>query len=86
MEMVTRIEHALHDALLDEDHLVRAEAARALAQCDTPETHTVLREALTDRSLVVREAAEASLQVLHQDIVAIVPLPPPPPWQQEATA
>ena len=29
MDMVTRIEHALHDALLDEDHLVRAEAARA---------------------------------------------------------
>ncbi len=36
-----------------------------LSHCDTPDTHTVLREALTDRSLVVREAAEASLQELQ---------------------
>ncbi len=84
MGVVARVEHALHDALLDEDHLVRAEAARALSHCDTPDTHIVLREALTDRSLVVREAAESSLQELHQEIVAIVPLPPPPPWQVEA--
>jgi HEAT repeat protein len=86
MDVVTKVEQALHGALLDEDHLVRAEAARALAHCDTPETHIALREALSDRSLVVREAAEASLQTLNQPVVAIVPLPPPPPWQQEAAS
>jgi hypothetical protein len=53
-----------------------------LAQCDTPDTHDVLREALADRSLIVREAAEASLSAQKQSIAAPNPLPPAPPWQQ----
>jgi hypothetical protein len=82
MGLVQRIEFELHERLLDEDHLVRAETARVLAQCDTPDTHDVLREALADRSLIVREAAEASLSAQKQSIAAPNPLPPAPPWQQ----
>jgi hypothetical protein len=82
MGLVPRIEFELHERLLDEDHLVRAETARVLALCDTPDTHDVLREALADRSLIVREAAEASLRTQKQSIAAPNPLPPAPPWQQ----
>jgi len=82
MGLAPRIEFDLHERLLDEDHLVRAEAARVLALCDTPDTHDVLREALTDRSLIVREAAEASLKTLKQSVIPPNPLPPAPPWQQ----
>jgi HEAT repeat protein len=81
MGLALRVEFNLHERLLDEDHLVRAEAARVLALCDTTETHEALREALTDTSLIVREAAEASLIAHKQPIVATV-LPPAPPWQE----
>ena len=57
--------------------------AAVLALCDTPDTHEALREALTDTSLIVREAAEASLIALKQPIIATV-LPPAPPWQEMA--
>jgi HEAT repeat protein len=81
MSLAPRLEYDLHERLLDEDHLVRAETARVLVQCDTPDTHEVLREALTDTSLIVREAAEASLVAQKQPIVPNV-LPPAPPWQE----
>lgn len=85
MNLASRIEQALHERMHDEDHLVRAEAARALGRCDTPATHDVLRQALTDRSGAVREAAESSLQALGQTAVALPIMPPLPPWQERTT-
>jgi HEAT repeat protein len=82
MNLAPRIEYDLHERLLDEDHLVRAEAARVLALCDTPDTHEVLREALTDTSLIVREAAESSLLAQKQSTAPPIVLPPAPPWQE----
>ncbi len=82
MALAGRIEYELHERLLDEDHLVRAETARVLAKCDTPDTSDVLREALSDTSLTVREAAEASLKTLKQPAFPPVVFPPPPPWQE----
>jgi HEAT repeat protein len=49
-------------AIADSDHLVRLEAARALGQCGSVAAYAALREAETDRSLTVREAAAASLE------------------------
>ena len=49
----------------DEDHFVRAGAARALARCDTPGARVALRAALLDRSVTVQEAAEQSLKALE---------------------
>lgn len=82
MNLAPRIEYDLHERLLDEDHLVRAETARVLAACDTPDTHEVLRETLTDSSLVVREAAESSLHAQKQSTAPPIVLPPAPPWQE----
>ncbi|MDZ4818293.1 MAG: HEAT repeat domain-containing protein [Planctomycetota bacterium] len=84
MGLILHVEQQLHERLLDEDHLVRAEAARKLALCDTEATHVLLREAMADRSLVVREAAEISLRAMKQPIIDAAPLPPPPPWQEVA--
>ncbi len=59
------LEGQLIERLLDDDHLVRTEAARALSECPTPDTQTALYKALCDRSLIVREAAEESLHKLQ---------------------
>jgi HEAT repeat protein len=47
--------------LSDEDHMVRIAAAKALADCKSMPTWEALRDALLDRSVIVRETAEASL-------------------------
>jgi HEAT repeat protein len=59
------LEQVLIERLADEDHVVRAEAARALGTCNTPLTREALNAARGDRSLVVREAAEESLERLR---------------------
>jgi HEAT repeats len=64
MGAVPDLEHEFIERLADEDHLVRAEAARALGHCHTGTVVDALREARADRSLVVREAAEESLEQL----------------------
>jgi HEAT repeat protein len=61
MKAIPDLEQALIDRLADEDHVVRAEAARALAVCNSPAVREALVKARADRSLVVREAAEESL-------------------------
>ncbi len=60
------LESQIIELLVDDDHFVRAEAARALAFVDTPAVRAVLRELLLDRSISVQEAAEDSLQRLAQ--------------------
>ena len=64
MEIVPEVELQIVALLADEDHLVRVEAARALAASTSPAAREALRQSLLDRSVVVQEAAEQSLQVL----------------------
>lgn len=66
MGAVPSLERPLLDRLADEDHLVRAEAARALVQCPSPAVRESLVAACGDRSVIVQEAAEESLRLLKQ--------------------
>ena len=66
MGALSDLERPLLDRLHDEDHVVRAEAARALAACNTAAVRQALLEATGDRSVVVQEAAEQSLRELKQ--------------------
>jgi len=63
------LEKTLIRLLSDEDHVVRAAAAKALADCKTLPTWEALRDALLDRSFVVKEAAEQSLQRISQSLL-----------------
>ena len=60
------VEEQLVQRLADEDHVVRAEAARALGDCNTPAAWDALADACGDRSIVVQEAAEESLLRLQK--------------------
>jgi len=62
MNIALQLEVAIIERLSDEDHLVRAEAAKALMQCPTEEARQALKSARNDRSIVVQEAAERSLR------------------------
>ncbi|HTU24346.1 MAG TPA: HEAT repeat domain-containing protein, partial [Pirellulales bacterium] len=63
---IVELEARVLKLLSDTDHVVRTEAARALAACDTPASRRALREALLDRSVSVQEAAEQSLRHLTE--------------------
>jgi len=63
MGVIAALERDIIELLGDEDHLVRGEAARALAHCPGPAAGAALREALADRSISVQEAVAASLDV-----------------------
>jgi HEAT repeat protein len=58
---VPKLEASIFCLLADEDHLVRAEAAAALADSMTPASRDALERALQDRSPIVQEAARKSL-------------------------
>ncbi|MDY0165262.1 MAG: HEAT repeat domain-containing protein [Thermoguttaceae bacterium] len=62
MGMVSKIEQRVIELLADEDHIVRVAAATALADCKSVPSWEALRDAMLDRSYVVQEAAEGSLQ------------------------
>ncbi len=62
MGTVPELEYAIIPLLQDEDHRVRVAAAKALADCRSQPTWEALRDALFDRSMVVREEADKSLQ------------------------
>jgi HEAT repeat protein len=64
MDAVHLVEPLIIALLVDQDHFVRAEAAHALAYCNTPLAHQSLQEALKDHSAAVRDAAEQSLRKL----------------------
>jgi hypothetical protein len=61
MDAVIELEPLIVELLKDEDHLIRAEAASALAFSRSEESLHALEELLGDRSLVVQEAAHKSL-------------------------
>ncbi|HEY2883402.1 MAG TPA: HEAT repeat domain-containing protein, partial [Pirellulales bacterium] len=83
MQLVTRLEGAIIERLADEDHLVRAEAAKALGQARSPKARQALQAALDDRSVIVQEAAEQSLtrfapdDVVDESLAKTVFAPPP---------
>lgn len=58
---VPKLEESIFCLLGDEDHLVRAEAAAALADSMTPASREALERALQDRSPIVQESARKSL-------------------------
>jgi HEAT repeat protein len=64
MGVIVEIRDTIIDLLSDEDHLVRAEAARALGHCPHPAARAALREAIHDRSVPVQEAVMQSLERL----------------------
>ncbi len=68
MGLASELEESIIRLLSDEDHMVRAEAARVLAECETMPTWGALRDALLDRSAIVREAAEQSLTRISQSL------------------
>lgn len=77
MDAVAELETALVARLTaDEDHVVRIDAARALGQCGSDAAYAALYGALDDRSALVQEAAEESLQRLDPTFVRPSPRPP----------
>jgi len=74
MGAVPKLEENVIELLSDDDHMVRKEAARALAHGETPATLEALREALLDGSVSVQEMAEESLRHLA-GVHAVASLP-----------
>lgn len=68
MGLVRELEQTIIGLLSDDDHMVRIEVAKALANCDTAPTWDALRDALLDRSVIVQEAAEQSLQQITHSL------------------
>ena len=61
---------ALVERLDDEDHMVRAAAADALADCTAMDVRDALLAALGDRSFAVQNAARNSLRSLGVEVAA----------------
>jgi HEAT repeat protein len=59
--VVEQLEPLVIELLHDEDHLVRTQAAAALARCSSEASRRALQSALADRSHTVQEAAQKSL-------------------------
>ncbi len=68
MGMVRTVEQQIIARLSDDDHMVRIAAAKVLAGCDTMPSWEALRDALLDKSVIVQEAAEASLMRITQSL------------------
>jgi hypothetical protein len=66
IEAVEPLEPVIIKLLEDEDHLIRAEAALALAQSNSESSREALRRAETDRSLAVQQAVSSSLRQQEQ--------------------
>ncbi len=62
LDMVAEMESAFHELLDDDDHMVRMEAAWALAECPTEKTRAALRQASLDPSAAVQSAAQRALE------------------------
>jgi HEAT repeat protein len=67
MDAVEFVEPLIIRLLSDDDHFVRAQAARTLVHCKSPLAREALRAALVDRSIAVREAAELALREVKVD-------------------
>jgi len=77
---VMELERTILERLEDEDHLVRVEAVRALAQCNTQTTVEALEQMTEDKSIAVQEAVERSLaQLAGSPPASPAAMPPVPP-------
>lgn len=70
---VPDVEPQIIELLADSDHFVRSESAKVLAECRSAESRQALRQALLDPSVMVREAAERSLQQIADAAFATAP-------------
>jgi hypothetical protein len=64
MGLTAKVADVLIERLEDEDHMVRAAAASALANCTALDVRDALLEALGDKSFAVQAAARESLRTL----------------------
>ncbi len=71
MGLARILEQEVIARLSDDDHMVRIAAAKALAECDSMPCWEALRDALLDRSVIVQEAAEASLMKICQGLAQV---------------
>jgi HEAT repeat protein len=78
MGLVPELEEVVIGLLSDEDHVVRAAAAEALADCKSMPTWEALRDALLDQSFVVKQAAERSLELISRYLTRPVQEEPGP--------
>ncbi len=69
MGVISEVEELVIQLLADEDHMVRIAAAKALAECKSVPTWDALRDALLDRSVIVQEAAEQSLERISSSLM-----------------
>ena len=69
MGLVRDLEETIIRLLSDEDHMVRIAAAQALADTGSAPSWEALRDALLDRSVIVQETAEQSLQRIAQSLI-----------------
>ncbi len=72
LELCGEFEDEAMELLADPDHVVRAEAARLLGYCRTSTAKAALQRALSDGSVVVREAAVASVARLEGTSASVV--------------
>jgi hypothetical protein len=68
MGLVHNLEERIIELLSDDDHIVRVAAAKALADCKSVPSWEALRDAMLDRSYVVKEAAEQSLEMISESL------------------
>ena len=69
MGVVGELEQTVIELLNDEDHMVRTEAANALATCRTLPSWEALRDALLDNSMTVQGAAERSIEQISRSLM-----------------
>ena len=69
MRIAQQFEEPIIELLADEDHMVRAEAARTLGLCQTAQAVHALNQARADRSVAVQEAAVQSLRILSRQVL-----------------
>jgi len=72
MGLIPGIEQTVIGLLSDEDHIVRTAAAKALADCKTMPSWDALRDALLDKSVIVQQAAEQSLERISRSLLTMV--------------
>jgi HEAT repeat protein len=68
---VAQLESTIIELLSSDDHLVRARAALALGDCDSPAACLALREAENDKNIPVQEAAAQSLERIAERCEAL---------------
>ena len=66
MSLGQELEETIIELLTDEDHMVRVAAVKVLADCKSAPTWEALRDALLDKSFIVKEAAEQSLEEISR--------------------